>query len=268
MTKDVDNAIKWFEKWVGTTEQPAGSNETRFGEHYGMNGVAWCAEFVWDGLAHHLDVDHIKSAYCPTVADWYRQKGRGFANDKRARKGDLVFFDFPDSEPRIQHIGIVVDNDPNSSMLSTIEGNTSSGTSGSQDNGGGVFKRSRPYSQAVYYGRPFYAGASGPEEPSDPKPNGKMRFERGDSGADVLNWQRELNAWGTFFVDAHETIDVGYWFPLEEDGEFGPATEAGTRFFQGRMKLEEHGRVGVKTITAMERAEHRSWLKQRRKKTS
>jgi hypothetical protein len=230
-----------------------------------MNGVAWCAEFIWDGLAHHLEVDHIKSAYCPTVADWYRQKGRGFAKDQRARKGDLVFFDFPDSDHRIQHIGIVVENDPGSRMLHTIEGNTSSGTSGSQDNGGGVFKRNRPYDWAVYYGRPLYAGVAQPEEPSDPKPNGKMRFERGDSGADVLNWQRELNAWGTSLVE-DRNVAVGPWLPLEEDGEFGANTEAATKFFQRRMKLEDHGRVGVKTITAMERAGHRAWLQNRRKK--
>jgi hypothetical protein len=262
MPATANDAIDWFSKWVGTTEQPSNSNQTRFGEHYGMNGVPWCAEFIWDGLAHHLEVEHVKSAYCPTVADWYRQKGRGFKNDSRARKGDLVFFDFPDSDPRIQHIGIVVENDPASGTLQTIEGNTSSGTGGSQDNGGGVFKKARPYSQAVYYGRPLFADAKQPEEPSDPKPNGKMRFERGDSGADVLLWQRELNAWATTLEKAGTTLEN--WFPLEEDGEFGSATEAGTKFFQVHKKLADDGQVGVKTIAKMERVAQSQWLRQRK----
>ncbi len=265
MPATVDEAIAWFEKCVGTTESPPGSNKTRFGEHFGMNGVAWCAEFIWDGLAHHLDVEHVKSAYTPTVADWYKQRGRGFAADANARRGDLVFFDFPDSKNRIQHIGIVVSNDPGSGTLKTIEGNTSSGSGGSQDNGGGVFRRSRPYSMAVYYGRPAYAAAGAVDTPGDPKPNGKLRFESGDKGADVRTWQQELNAWATV-LHQKKGIDPGAWFPLHEDGDFGPNSVTGTKFFQGRQGLEQHGRVGVKTISAMERVRERQWLESRKKK--
>lgn len=265
MPATVGKAIEWFENCVGMTENPPGSNRTRFGEHYGVNGVAWCAEFIWDGLAHHLDIEHVKSAYTPTVADWYRQRRRGFSNDQQARRGDLVFFDFPDSKHRIQHIGLVLANDRRRSILRTIEGNTSSGPGGSQDNGGGVFKRTRPYAHAVYYGRPFYARSADVDQPGDPKPNGKLRFERGDSGADVLNWQRDLNAWGTHLSEEHN-VDVGDWFPLKEDGDFGANTEAGTKFFQRRVGLEDHGRVGVRTITAMERSQHRHFLDHRRRK--
>jgi peptidoglycan hydrolase-like protein with peptidoglycan-binding domain len=265
MAATVDQAMRWFERCLGTTESPPGSNRTRFGEHFGMNGVAWCAEFVWDGLANSLDVEHVKSAYTPTVADWYKQRGRGFRVDGNARRGDLVFFDFPDSKPRIQHIGIVVANNRGAGTLETIEGNTSSGSSGSQDNGGGVFRRTRPYSQAVYYGRPLYGGAAGVESAGDPKPNGKLRFERDDKGGDVLTWQRELNAWATFLSE-NKGVNPGAWFPLEEDGEFGANTETATKFFQGRLGLEEHGRVGVKTISAMERVRTKQWIGNRKKR--
>ena len=31
----------------GYTESPAGSNKTKFGKAFGLNGVPWCMEYEW-----------------------------------------------------------------------------------------------------------------------------------------------------------------------------------------------------------------------------
>jgi hypothetical protein len=75
-----------------------------------------------------------------------------------------VFFDFPDSHTGIQHVGFVERVRADGTLV-TIEGNTSSGTSGSQDNGGGVYRRTRPPAYVVGYGRPAYQEAIVPDSP-------------------------------------------------------------------------------------------------------
>ena len=54
------------------------------------------------------------------------------------------------SHDPVHHVAIYAGNGV------TIEGNTSSGNAGSQDNGGGVFRRKRPASVIVGCARPRY----------------------------------------------------------------------------------------------------------------
>jgi cell wall-associated NlpC family hydrolase len=70
-------------------------------------------------------------------------------NDRKP--GDFVFFKWPGvSHDFCDHVGIYAGNGQ------TIEGNTSSGTSGSQNNGGGVFVRVRGFANVVAVVRPTY----------------------------------------------------------------------------------------------------------------
>jgi hypothetical protein len=52
------------------------------------------------------------------------------------------------------HVGLIEKRVP--SGYQTIEGNTSPGNAGSQSNGGGCFRRVRPYSSVVACCRPRY----------------------------------------------------------------------------------------------------------------
>lgn len=65
----------------------------------------------------------------------------------RPLRGDLVLFDFDGDGQADDHIGIVVRvlsiGIPGCWLLRTVEGNTSSGTAGSQGDGGGVYVRRR-----------------------------------------------------------------------------------------------------------------------------
>lgn len=155
---------------IGTTEAPAGSNRTKYGAWYGMDGNAWCAMFVsW--VLDQAAITGFRHAYTPYGVDLFKKAGRWY---DKPRPGDIAFFDFPDSTYRVQHVGIVVRNNRNGT-ITTIEGNTSRGLTGSQDNGGGVFKRVRPKAHIVGYGRPPY------EKDTDyvvRTPNKTFRFER------------------------------------------------------------------------------------------
>jgi len=159
MAVTLDSVLKEAESQIGYVEYPAGSNRTRYGQWYGMDGQPWCAMFASWLFRNGLDAIGDKFAYTPTGAAQFKQVNRW---GTKPRPGAFVFFDFPDSVTRIQHVGIVVKVNADGS-ITTIEGNTSSGTSGSQDNGGGVFRRTRKTS-IVGYGYPEYAASDKKEE--------------------------------------------------------------------------------------------------------
>lgn len=128
-------------------------NHTKFAaeaEH--LNGYAWCATFVV-AIARRLGITlPSESAYTPTMANAFKKAGRWHATPQ---VGDVPFFDFPDSKRRIQHTGIL--ESWTDTTVTCIEGNTSAGTAGSQDNGGGVYRRTRPRSHVVGFGRPMFS---------------------------------------------------------------------------------------------------------------
>lgn len=141
---------------IGTREALDGSN--KYGRAYGVDRVAWCMQFQWWCFreAHGSALIHPKTAYTPTAAQWFMDR-RQWSTTPRV--GSLIFFNWPDSVNRIQHVGIVEAVEPNAVV--TIEGNTSSGNAGSQDNGGGVWRRRRARnSHIVGFGHPAYSAPS------------------------------------------------------------------------------------------------------------
>jgi hypothetical protein len=240
-----EEVIKYARKFAGkVTEDPPGSNTNRFTRQYGVNGIPWCAVFVWCVL-NHFKVPILKTAYTPTMADYFKDQKRGFADDSKAKLGDVVFFDFPDSLHRIQHVGFVTDGP----KLLTVEGNTSSGSSGSQDDGGGVFTRDRGPIEAVYYGRPKYKDVK--ELPKFDFPKAKAWFGFADRGADVKLWQLDLNRW------VKNLKKKDFDFRLEITKEFDTPTLKATKTFQHSYGLDVDGRVGKHTIEVMERIRDR-----------
>jgi len=141
---------------IGTVQAADGSNP--YGAAYGMNKVAWCAQFVWwVGQQAGAGALIPKAAYTPTLAAWFQQRGQA---SRSPRVGSLVLFDWPgDGVDRISHVGLVeaVNAD---GTITTIEGNTTSGAAGNQRMGGGVWRRKRSTSAVVVYGHPAYDGAA------------------------------------------------------------------------------------------------------------
>lgn len=145
---------------VGYTESPWGSNRTKFAAAAGhADGQPWCLTFLV-ALANRvgLALPPGIGAYTPTAAKAFQWAGRIVRND-RIKPGDWVFFDFPDSTRRIQHVGVAVRTSGflRWRTVTCVEGNTSPGKAGSQDNGGGVYIRTRPLDHVSFVGRPYYS---------------------------------------------------------------------------------------------------------------
>lgn len=135
------------------TANAGSANYTKYGRDYGMNGVAWCAMFVW-WCANQAGIgaDVIpKTASCTTSRNWF--KDNGLFRSVAPQRGDLIYF--KDTDGTAAHIGIVCAVD--GSKVYTIEGNTSGGST-LISNGGGVCKKSYSltYNKIQGYARPAY----------------------------------------------------------------------------------------------------------------
>lgn len=127
------------------------NNDNKYGRAYGWNNVAWCCIFIW-WLMNEKKVPVTKTASCTALWNW--AKGQGLSvSEYSLRPGDVVFFDFSGGAD-CDHVGIV--ESVGSSRITTIEGNTSSGNSGSQSNGDRVYRRYRYHSQISHAYRPKY----------------------------------------------------------------------------------------------------------------
>ena len=170
------------------------NNWTKYGADYGMNNCAWCMIFVWWCFKQAGAESLIKkSASC--TAEWNAMKAQAVSKNS-LKAGDIVFFDW-DHSGDCDHVGIV--EAAGSSQVTTIEGNTSAGNSGSQSNGDGVYRRYRSYSQIAKAFRPKYE--------SEPAPSGNAYIKAG---------QKKANE----FLKKY-----GNGTKIEEDGIRGPETK-------------------------------------------
>ena len=148
-------AVNWAKSRVGITENPAGSNQGRYitawqeMSGYPGGGVAWCQCFV--NASAYVGMGRNRKRFNPAAIGGYTVSVVEMANNgehglKRisldeARPGDWLYFNFPGGDS-VDHVGLFMHANADGT-ISTIEGNTSSGDSGNQSNGGGVFRRNR-----------------------------------------------------------------------------------------------------------------------------
>lgn len=116
-------------------------------------GQPWCAAFVqWCLYKNGMWFSASYPYYCPSIESAARSRGQWHSTP---RAGDLVLFSFGYNEA--VHVGFV-EKVLDASRIQTIEGNTSSGSGGSQTNGGGVYRRIRSRTWGVRgYARPTYS---------------------------------------------------------------------------------------------------------------
>lgn len=150
---------------LGYTEYPANSNMTKYGEWYGANGVPWCVQalaFWFDKAGERMAFfGGGKTASCGTLLRWYREQGLTVPVSE-VQAGDIVLLNFHGkSEP--EHCGLVVESPDQvvdwldlPPFVKTIEGNTTPGEEGSQDNGGCVALKQRFLKNIVGVCRPQY----------------------------------------------------------------------------------------------------------------
>lgn len=144
---------------LGYTESPPGSNRTKYWKEYdpSWQGQPWCVSFLWwcfEKAGERMAFfGGGKTASCTTLMRWYKEQGLIYMPSE-VEVGDIVIFNFHGkSEP--EHCGIVVEITP-AGVIKTIEGNTSPGEEGSQDNGGCVALKRRYAYQMIACCRPEY----------------------------------------------------------------------------------------------------------------
>lgn len=153
---------------LGKTEFPKGSNLTEYGERYGRNGVPWCVIFLWDVFNRAGErmafYNGGKTASCKTLLRCYKEEGK-IVPITDIQVGDIPILNFSgkkvDGELDTEHCALVVEKGELAGTWYTVEGNTSPGLEGSQDNGGCVAMKLRHVKNIVAVCRPNYK----PEEP-------------------------------------------------------------------------------------------------------
>lgn len=136
-----DDIIKLAAADIGYTESPANSNKQKYGKWYGYDGAAWCMMAVqyWHNLVG-CKLPY-KTASCSGLLNWYKAN-RPECVKSVPKKGYIVIYNFG-------HTGLV--ESVSNGTITAIEGNTSATDKGSQDNGGGVFRRTRKTSLVTAY---------------------------------------------------------------------------------------------------------------------
>ena len=166
-------ALRWLSRHRGITEQPPGSN--RDDRQDGITkaqrdcanggswliGQPWCGVWVFNALqAAGVRGISYRQASVDLIEQDARAKrapyGRGWTDDPRSKKvmrGDsVVLFG------RGVHVETVRRVHRRLGYVITDGGNTSSGSAGSQSNGGGSFRRVRPLSAVQGYALVDYPG--------------------------------------------------------------------------------------------------------------
>ena len=137
-------------KELGVKESPAGSNRTKYGAWYGLDGQPWCMMFIqWVFAQAGVELP-VKTASCGAFMRAAQAAGRWVTSGYRA--GDIVILDIHGNKVKTDHCGIVVT--PLTTGVRTIEGNTGVGN---DSNGGEVMERTRPLSVIIGAYRPHYA---------------------------------------------------------------------------------------------------------------
>ena len=138
---------------LGYTESPAGSNRTKYGAWFGLNGHPWCMMFIqW--VFTQADAESLLAARTASCGAFMRAaQAAGQWVTSGYLPGDIVIYDFFGGGAT-DHCGIVV------TALTTgvraIEGNTAAGD---DSNGGEVMERTRPTKYIVGAYRPHYEEA-------------------------------------------------------------------------------------------------------------
>ncbi len=221
----------------GTKESPPGSNKTKYGLWYGLNGEKWCAIFVswvYDHAGYPLGFIEAPKGYqsCQGGYNFWKRKGQ-LTNQPQA--GDIALFDWT-GDGHCDHTGIFESWVDSSQMdFYSWEGNTAVGN---ESDGGMVMRRVR--------NRGLVRGFASPAVLDKPSPADRsIDLKRGDVGANVSALQKIL-------YDLH--------YPITVDGVFGNETETIVKQYQNKYNLEATGIVSPSLLGNMREEAERPYI--------
>ena len=243
---------------------------TRHGAYFGASGVPYCAMFVtWVLRQVGMTPPGGDFAYVPSGINAARNLGR-LVSAANAQAGDLVCFDW-DGDGVADHVGFVERN--YGSYYQTIEGNTSSGASGSQSNGGGVYRRTRNLGSVIAVIRPEYTGASASswelEEDGIWGARTGRRFRQVFAVPANAGWEptavRALQYFLSWALDAYRLKAATGVDRIPVDGFDGPITIGAFQTWWNASGIPAGHRIPVtktwdaETVKAMQIALNHSW---------
>lgn len=148
-----DAALAWAKSKLGVKEHPAGSNTgpqiSTWQKAAGMGPGPWCGAFAKASADHGGARVTPEARYTPWIEKHAKARTGGYEgwvlpSDSLAKPGDHVVFDW-NPGTGADHVGVLESVNRTARTVTCIEGNTSNG--GSQDNGGAVLRKTRPFSQ-------------------------------------------------------------------------------------------------------------------------
>lgn len=204
----------------GTKESPPGSNKTKYGQWYRLNGVKWCAIFVswvYEHAGYPLGFIETSKGYqsCQGGYNFWKRKGQ---LTNQPQPGDIALFDW-NGDGHCDHTGIF-DSWVDQSQVDfySWEGNTAVGN---ESDGGMVMRRIR--------NRGLVRAFASPKVIDDPSPAIRNEdLQKGDIGSNVTALQKIL-------YDLH--------YPITVDGVFGNETEEIVKQYQSKYNLKVTGIV-------------------------
>lgn len=257
--------IAWANEQIGTTEDPIGSNRTRYGAlldsvgffNTNKNGIAWCSTFCeagvfescyddtnpdyddndrkWDALAFTYEPQNTSVNYgcaCRYSAQYFRDHGAWHTKDD-FEEGDIVFFGDEGSE---YHQGIVTERMENRQGFYSVEGNHNDM----------VDKVWHDIDENISgFGVPYFADEPSVEPDPEPEPIDEtvtvdlpVLYKGIDAYGEVLTIQALLRSFD-FRDDDGDEIDV--------NGVFDEYTEQAVKSYQKARDLEVCGIVNAET---------------------
>jgi hypothetical protein len=206
-------------------------NRTPYGEWYGLQGQPYCAmglSWVADKSGDTAGMGG-KFAYCPYWVRWFQEHGKW---GQTPRRGAIVFFNFGHGlAVHVEWVEKVLDGN----RIQTIGFNTSSGMTGSQNNGDGVFRRIRSASSGVEgYGYPTYK-----PEPVAAKPA---------SALPAVGRKPKLAVDGVFGPNTVRAFQR--YLGVTADGIWGRNSK---RALQRKVGASQDGVVGPKTVKGLQK---------------
>ena len=136
---------------LGYTESPAGSNRTKYGKWFGLDGQPWCMMFVQWCFRQAGGQDLLPALTASCGALMRAAKAKGCWVTGGYQPGDVVIYDFPGNNVKTDHCGIV--EQLSGGGIMAIEGNTGSGNDA---DGGQVQRRVRSNKVILGGFRPDY----------------------------------------------------------------------------------------------------------------
>ena len=161
----LQSVIATAESQLGITEYPADTNHVIYNaEYYGTDvfgpSYKWCVVFLWWVFQHAGEAKVFfnsgKTNSCTKLMQLYKEEGRFFTGGLYL-PGDIPIMNFHGGKDP-EHCGLITQANTNGTIwYKTIEGNTTPGEEGSQDNGGCVAKKTRYPRNIIGVCRPNYS---------------------------------------------------------------------------------------------------------------